>query len=201
MRRIEALAMLLVPMAVSCSHAKPQAVTEPPPAAVAQAPAPAAQAPAAEEAPLRGCTTDAECRGDELCVASRCQPIVAGMPECARASAHFDFDEATLRDADAPTLRRLARCLQALPAGRALVEGHADERGTVQYNVALGFRRAASIERYLAALGVPRDRLDTVSYGEERPVCEEPREECWARNRRADVAAAGAPGGSRPPAR
>jgi peptidoglycan-associated lipoprotein len=199
MRRIDALAVLFVPMAVSCSHAKPAARAEAPPPAVAAAAAPAAEAPPAAAAPPRECASDGECRGDELCVASRCQPIVAGMPECASASAYFDFDQATLRDADAATLRRVARCLQALPAGRALVEGYADERGTAQYNVALGFRRAASIERYLSALGVPRDRLDTVSYGEERPVCEEPREECWARNRRADVAAAKAPGAPRSP--
>jgi peptidoglycan-associated lipoprotein len=110
------------------------------------------------------------------------------MPECARASAHFEFDRATLQDGDAPALRRVARCLRALPAGQAVVEGHADERGTAQYNVALGFRRAASIETYLADLGVARDRVETVSYGEERPLCEAAREDCWARNRRADVA-------------
>jgi peptidoglycan-associated lipoprotein len=187
MRRIGALAVVFV-SAVSCSHAKQQARTEEP--AVAAAPAPAAEpvASAAPAAALRECRADSECGEGELCVAARCQPIVAGMPECARASAHFEFDRATLRDGDAPALRRVARCLRALPAGRALVEGHADERGTTQYNVALGFRRAASIETYLSDLGVSRERVATVSFGEERPACVEAREECWARNRRADVA-------------
>jgi peptidoglycan-associated lipoprotein len=189
MRRIEALAVLFVSTAVSCSHAKQQARTEEPAAVAAPAaPAPTPVASAAPAVPSRECGADSECGEGELCVASRCQPIVAGMPECTRATAHFEFDRATLRESDAPTLRRVARCLRALPAGQALVEGHADERGTVQYNVALGFRRAASIETYLADLGVSRDRVETVSYGEERPVCEEAAEECWARNRRADVA-------------
>jgi peptidoglycan-associated lipoprotein len=189
MRRIEALAVLFVSMAVSCSHAKQQTKADEPAAAVAQAEAPA-DVPAAPAPPVvsaRECRTDGECPESELCVASTCQPIVAGMPECA-ASAHFEFDRATLQDGDAPALRRVARCLRAVSAGQALVEGHCDERGTVQYNVALGFRRAASIETYLADLGVARDRVETVSYGEERPVCEEPREECSARNRRADIA-------------
>jgi peptidoglycan-associated lipoprotein len=67
-----------------------------------------------------------------------------------------------------------------------LIEGHADERGTPEYNVALGERRAKSVRDYLVARGVEADRLNTTSYGEERPVCNEGSEDCWQLNRRAE---------------
>lgn len=98
---------------------------------------------------------------------------------------HFDFDKADIRDADRATLGRSADNLKKFDFLRVTVEGHCDERGTVEYNLALGERRAKSAYDYLVSLGVPAARLKTVSYGKEIPLCRESNEDCWARNRRA----------------
>jgi len=82
------------------------------------------------------------------------------------------------------TLRRQAAWLQQYTQYSAVIEGHADERGTREYNLALGERRANATRNYLVSLGVPPNRLTTVSYGKERPVCVQANERCWAQNRR-----------------
>ena len=74
---------------------------------------------------------------------------------------------------------------QAFANAKVEIEGHCDNRGTVEYNLALGAKRAKSVKDYLVSLGIPADRLSTISYGEELPLCREDTEECWARNRRA----------------
>lgn len=81
-------------------------------------------------------------------------------------------------------LRGQAALLQANPALTVTIAGHADERGTREYNLALADRRAAAVRNYLAALGVAEARMETVSYGKERPECAEAAESCWSRNRR-----------------
>jgi peptidoglycan-associated lipoprotein len=98
---------------------------------------------------------------------------------------HFDFDRSEIRPPDASILDANARWLQTNREVLVLIEGHCDERGTDAYNLALGERRARSARDYLVAQGVAADRLTTVSYGEERPVCREPSEGCWRQNRRA----------------
>lgn len=98
---------------------------------------------------------------------------------------HFDYDEATLTEQARAILDRHAVWLKARPAARVMVEGHCDERGTVEYNLALGDRRARGARDYLVALGVPGERLRTVSYGKERPLDPASTEAAWARNRRA----------------
>jgi len=97
---------------------------------------------------------------------------------------HFDFDRAEIRDADKSILAQNADSLKKYDFLRVTIEGHADERGTVEYNLALGERRAKSAYDYLVSLGVPAARMKTVSYGKEVPVCRESTEGCWARNRR-----------------
>lgn len=97
---------------------------------------------------------------------------------------HFDYDKADIRDADRATLSKNADNLKKFDFVRVTVEGHCDERGTVEYNLALGERRAKAAYDYLVSLGVPADRLKTVSYGKEIPLCRESNEDCWARNRR-----------------
>ena len=98
---------------------------------------------------------------------------------------YFDTDSFSL-DAEAQaTLSEQARWLTAQPAMRATIEGHADERGTREYNLALGARRATSARDYLVAQGVAPARLDTVSFGKERPVALGSDPESWAQNRRA----------------
>ena len=103
---------------------------------------------------------------------------------------YFNYDESSLSD-DART--KLARNADLLKTTQLLVtiEGHADERGTNEYNLALGDRRANAVRDYLTSLGVDAGRLRTLSYGEERPVCTEVDESCWSQNRRAHMVITG----------
>ncbi|MBI3454284.1 MAG: peptidoglycan-associated lipoprotein Pal [Candidatus Rokubacteria bacterium] len=98
---------------------------------------------------------------------------------------HFDFDGYEIRPPDAEILKTNAGWLKANPTAFLLIEGHCDERGTNEYNLALGERRAKATRDYLASLGIESSRITVISYGEERPLCTERTEECWARNRRA----------------
>jgi peptidoglycan-associated lipoprotein len=98
---------------------------------------------------------------------------------------HFDFDKSDIRPGDAAILDANARWLAANPKHVVMIEGHCDERGTNEYNLALGERRARATMSYLVARGVQASRLTTISYGEERPLCTEKNERCWSRNRRA----------------
>ena len=99
---------------------------------------------------------------------------------------YFDFDAYAIRSEDAHILRGHARWLTANPNALLLIEGHCDERGTIDYNVALGERRATAAKHYLAAHGVSPARITIVSYGEEKPQCTAHEERCWAKNRRAN---------------
>jgi peptidoglycan-associated lipoprotein len=103
---------------------------------------------------------------------------------------HFDYDKAEIRDDMKPVLQENARWLLANKNVKTQVGGYCDERGTNDYNLALGSRRADAVKRYLVALGVPSNRLKTISYGEERPLCSQSEEACWGRNRRAQFAEA-----------
>jgi len=104
---------------------------------------------------------------------------------------YFDFNKADIRDADRATLTKNAAALKRFDFLRITVEGHCDERGTVEYNLALGERRARAAYDYVVSLGVPADRLKTVSYGKEVPVCQQSTEECWQKNRRAHFTVSG----------
>jgi peptidoglycan-associated lipoprotein len=97
----------------------------------------------------------------------------------------FGFDSAALSESARATLKSNGEWLKANPAARVQIEGHCDERGAADYNMALGAKRAQAAMDYLATLGIAANRLSTISYGEEVPVCKENNEECWAKNRRA----------------
>ncbi len=97
---------------------------------------------------------------------------------------HFAFDSADLDEQARGVLRDNANWLKDHSQAKAELEGHCDERGTVEYNLALGTRRAGAAKEYLVALGVPGERLTTISYGEELPLCHEHNEDCWQKNRR-----------------
>jgi peptidoglycan-associated lipoprotein len=139
--------------------------------------------------PAGTCGGDADCGAGQQCVDGRCAAIEAASavpPECADAGAftiRFAFDQSNLTAQSQDSLQKLADCLKRAPARRLVIAGHADERGTTQYNVALGSRRAEAARKYLSDLGSTLD-AETVSYGEEKPLCTEATEDCWARNRR-----------------
>ncbi len=105
--------------------------------------------------------------------------------EAALKDIHFDFDRYDLRAEDQRVLDANAAWLKDNARSLVLVEGHADERGTNEYNLALGERRAKATRDYLVSRGVQSSRIHMVSYGEERPVCAERTEACWSQNRRA----------------
>ena len=98
---------------------------------------------------------------------------------------HFDFDKSAIRPDAKAVLEKHAKWLQANPKVKIQIEGHCDDRGTNEYNLALGERRAQATKRVLVAMGIEAKRLSTISYGEERPFCIEQEENCYAKNRRA----------------
>jgi peptidoglycan-associated lipoprotein len=98
---------------------------------------------------------------------------------------YFDTDKFDIDATDAAALRSQAAWLQRYPSKRATIEGHCDERGTRDYNIALGERRANAAKNYLVSVGIDASRLQTVSYGKERPVALGSNEQAWAQNRRA----------------
>jgi peptidoglycan-associated lipoprotein len=103
----------------------------------------------------------------------------------------FQYDEAGLSDEARDQLARNADILKSQPQFTITIEGHADSRGTNEYNLALGERRANATRSYLASLGVADSRMQTIPYGEERPVCTEESESCWSQNRRAHLVITG----------
>jgi len=109
--------------------------------------------------------------------------------------AFFDYDKSDLRDDAKTALGADATYLKAHPELKVRVEGYCDQRGSEEYNLGLGDRRATAAKNFLAALGVPDDRISTVSYGKDKPFCSEMNEACWAKNRRVHVVAEPAPAG------
>jgi peptidoglycan-associated lipoprotein len=107
------------------------------------------------------------------------------------ADVHFDYDQADLREGDRAILAKDAEVLKKYDFLRVTVEGHCDERGSVEYNLALGEKRSKAAFDYLVSLGVPGERLKTVSFGKEFPLCQQSSEECWARNRRGHFTVSG----------
>ncbi|MBE2254538.1 MAG: OmpA family protein [Myxococcus sp.] len=168
----------------ACAHTAKQAEVSEAPAPKATPPAPA-PAPVAEA--VTACASDTDCADGSLCLRKQCVAITADLAECSGMRVHFEFNVATIRAEDTPGLQRMARCLRASSALHVTIEGNADERGTEEYNMLLGSKRASGVEAYLQTLGVSRAQLDTISYGYERPLCTEKNEACWAKNRRVAV--------------
>jgi peptidoglycan-associated lipoprotein len=148
----------------ACKKQAPQELPPPPQSSAAPAPAPA---PSTPQGPVPG---------SQAHFAQQMQ---------GRDTIYFDTDKFNVDAEDQAALAQQAAYLQQYPNVRATVEGHCDERGTREYNLALGERRANAAKNYLVSLGVPADRLNTVSYGKERPAALGSDEQAWARNRRA----------------
>jgi peptidoglycan-associated lipoprotein len=98
--------------------------------------------------------------------------------------AYFDLDKADIRSDARANLSKSADFLRNYPTLKVVIEGHCDERGSTEYNLALGDRRAAAVKQYLVSLGIAADRMSTVSYGKEKPFCTQSNESCWQQNRR-----------------
>jgi peptidoglycan-associated lipoprotein len=186
MRRWLACSIPLVLMA-ACAHKETRA--EPVEAAAVSSPLPVEAPVARAERVQRSCSSDAECGSRQLCIQSHCTDITSSMAECRDVQVHFAFDRADLNALELPLLQRASRCLMSDTGEHVVIEGDADERGTVEYNLALGDRRANAVQNYLRNLGVSSEQLKTMSYGKEKPLCTEHTENCWAQNRRAAVEA------------
>lgn len=104
------------------------------------------------------------------------------------ADIYFDFDKSDITPAARGALEQNAKWILSRGNIQVRIEGHGDERGTNEYNLALGERRAGAVKRVLVALGVPPANLSTITYGEEQPVCRDHQESCWEKNRRAHLA-------------
>jgi outer membrane protein OmpA-like peptidoglycan-associated protein len=177
-------AILVTACAANPKTSQPETTVKDGASAVAAAPAPATEPIAAAPAPGT-CTTDAQCADGERCSAGRCAPATDACG-LGVVRVRFAFDSAQLDDAAMKGLRDDADCLSRRRPSTLLIEGHCDERGTAQYNIALGARRADAVRKYLADLGV-KTKFDTVSFGKELPVAQGSTESAWAQNRRAEL--------------
>jgi peptidoglycan-associated lipoprotein len=144
-----------------------------PPAAAAPAPAPAVAAPAPAPTPVTPAPAPVRPAPKDYAAVEALKPI------------HFEFDRYDIRPTDRKVLDANAAWLKQNSNQLVLIEGHCDERGTNEYNLGLGERRARATMNYLVSQGIQASRITVVSYGEERPVCTEKNESCWAKNRRA----------------
>ena len=182
------LAMLMV-LGVSCAKKKVTMEAEPAQEEMTAAEEAAAQQAAEEEAARRE-AEEARMR-EQRAREERQRQEAAGMAEEARRQAfegeniQFDFDKYVLTPQAMMILDEKASYLREHPGVRVLIEGHCDERGSNEYNLALGDRRANSAKTYLIKSGVAESRMTTISYGEEQPLCMQSSEPCWSRNRRA----------------
>ncbi len=132
------------------------------------------------------CSAAGDCGVGKDCQAGKCvtAAVDAACADAGAFTVHFAFDRADVTAADGATLQKLAGCLSKSPAKRVKVDGHCDERGTTQYNLALGKKRAEAVKKYLADLGAGAG-VETNTYGKKQPLCRESNEDCWSKNRRA----------------
>ncbi|HVA56768.1 MAG: peptidoglycan-associated lipoprotein Pal [Gemmatimonadaceae bacterium] len=180
-------AALVVLVAVSACHKKPEVAPTPVPAPTDTSALRAQHVRdslAAIDAANRAKAAADQARADSAARAAAAQQAQGAMRASLTAVIHFDFDKSDLRPEDQAILDAKVPVLMANPNVTLRIAGNTDERGSTEYNLALGQRRAATAKRYLTDHGVPAARLETVSYGEERPLCTDHDESCWSQNRR-----------------
>jgi len=174
----------------ACAKKKVAAVTPPAPAPVAPTtPAARPQTPqATAEARPAPRSTPAPSRFPDAATRARIDTLLGRISD-----AYFDYDKYSLRpdamkalQADSSELRDI---LKDFPDYKLTIEGHADERGSAEYNLGLGDRRATAAKEYLVGIGIPANQLDVLSYGKEHPVCTDSNEACWQKNRRIHIVA------------
>jgi peptidoglycan-associated lipoprotein len=163
--------------AASCAKKAPEAPPAPPPPAAPAAPPapPAPPPPAPAPAAPRALTEEEVFAGKSLEQLNAERPL---------ADAYFDLDQSTIRDDARGSLQKNAEWMKRWTSTRVTIEGHADERGSAEYNLALGERRADAVRDYLVSLGIGADRISIVTKGKESPFCTESNESCWQQNRR-----------------
>jgi peptidoglycan-associated lipoprotein len=132
------------------------------------------------------CGGDDDCPADSACVDGVCKSGAARRVRCDTKPVHFGYDQATIGKSERAALDGVAQCLQKSGAKKIKVEGHCDERGTTEYNLALGSRRANAVKNYLQKLASGLE-IETESYGSDRPVDKGHDEAAWAKNRRAEI--------------
>ncbi len=174
MKKFMALAIILGLAVFGCAEKKPVETLKQP---EATKPAKVREAEKPKKAPEK--VSEEEVKVEQKEIPSKVEEI-AGMFK----DIHFDYDKYDIREDAKITLRAVADYLTKNPANRMLVEGHCDDRGTAEYNLGLGDKRAKAAKDYLLSLGVPSARVDLISYGKEKPQCTEQTEDCWAKNRR-----------------
>ncbi|HXE61400.1 MAG TPA: peptidoglycan-associated lipoprotein Pal [Gemmatimonadaceae bacterium] len=162
-------ALLAVSTMLSACHHAPQQVAQAPAPAPAPAPTPAPAAPPADH------SADS---------AKAAQERLAQARSTIEERIHFDFDKSDILADDKSILDAKLPILRANPNMRIRIEGNCDDRGSEEYNLALGQRRAAAAKRYLTDFGIDAGRIDIISYGHEKPMCTQDSEDCWSQNRR-----------------
>jgi len=177
---------------VACSHHVPVASAPPAPVPVAVAPAPVKSTTSAARVQPRR-TPQAAAQNQRPTVMTAKDRATLNERLAHLEDALFDYDKSTIR-ADASTVLRedvtvIRGILDNYPSQKLTIEGHADERGSDEYNLALGDQRARAAEEFLTTMGVQKAQLTIISYGKNRPVCTDQTEGCWQRNRRAHITA------------
>ena len=175
---VGALCAILGLTAAACKRPVPAPAPAPAPPPAAPAPPPPPPPPPPAPAP----PAPAPLTEDQIFAKKTIDQLNAERP---LADVSFDLDSASLRDDSRAVASKNADYLKRWTSVRITVEGHADSRGTAEYNLALGGRRATAVKDYMVSLGVAADRVTTISKGKEQPVCTEETEACWQRNRRA----------------
>jgi peptidoglycan-associated lipoprotein len=178
-RAFAALTLAAAMTATACGKKKPQTAPPPPPAA--EAPATTPSQPPPPPPPPAAAPATHEPTEEEVFNSKTLEQLNAEKP---LGDAYFDLDQQTIRDDAKPVLQKNSDWLKRWTSTKIMIEGHGDERGSAEYNLALGERRATAIRDYLVNLGVGTDRIQVVSKGKEAPFCTEHAESCWQQNRR-----------------
>jgi len=159
------ISLVLLNLLVACASEKPKE-----PVAVAPAPAPVVEAPAPAPAPV-----------------VEVDPLNDPASILAKRSVYYPFDVSAVQENDKPIVLAHAKYLSEHPDRKVRLEGNCDERGSNEYNLGLGQRRADSVRKMLVLGGAKASQIETVSYGEEKPRCTDHNEACWKQNRRSDI--------------
>ena len=178
-RQFAAITLVAALSVSACGKKKP--ATVPPPPATAAAPTTAPTPPPPPPAPPRETPQPRVPTEDEIFAGKTLEQLNSEKP---LADALFDLDSQAIREDAKPALQKNADWMKRWTSTKVMVEGHADSRGSAEYNLALGERRATAVRDYLVNLGVTADRVQIVSKGKESPLCTEENESCWQQNRR-----------------